>query len=121
MKTKSLLASLLLLCSFAALPLLPVVTTGCNTTQQKQTVNTLFTLGKTVNMTYAGYMDLVVAGRVSTNSVPKVAKAYNTFQDAFNAAVTVVAGNTNAVPPQSVYDAQAALVQAIASAKKGEL
>lgn len=120
MKTKKLLVVSLLMLTFTALPLLPIVT-GCNTTQQKQTVNTLFTIGKSVNVTYAGYMDLVVEGKVSTNSVPKVAKAYNTFQGAFNAAVSMVAGNTNAVPPQSVYDAQAALLQAIAQAKKGEL
>lgn len=96
-----------------------IVLTGCKTPSvQKQSVTTLWSLGKTVDTTYRAYLDLVIAGKLPTNSVPKVSQAYGTFQKAFKVGVELVASNTNAFPPQVTLDAAAAFNTEVNNAKK---
>lgn len=101
-----------------AIPL-TVVVTGCTTTQQRKTVNTLFTLGQTVDAAYKSYLDMVVTGKLPTNNVPSVSARYSEFQTAFNAAVTLSTMQTNA-PPSPVVQAAAANVLSAVKLSKGK-
>jgi hypothetical protein len=102
-----------------ALGIATVPLTGCKTTPtvQKQSVNTLFTLHKTADAALDGYLDSIHKGVVATNDLPAVLRAYTTFQTAYNAAVNIVAANTNGLPTQAVQDAAASFATAIATAK----
>jgi hypothetical protein len=91
---------------------------GCSSTQQRQTVNTLFTVGQGVDAAYKSYLDLVVAGKIPTNDVPAISQRYQQFQQVFSAAIAASALSTNA-PPSPLVAAQAAQVtQAIDIAKQ---
>lgn len=85
---------------------------GCNTTptQQTVTVNTLLGLGQSVNAAFAAYSDLLIAGKVSTNSLPQISAAYADFQLAFASAVRIAQSNTNAPPPPELAAAGAKLI-----------
>jgi hypothetical protein len=124
MRLKNLLLTVLIALSTLSVPtalmVAPTVLTGCTSTGQKKAVNTLFSLGQTVDTSYQSYMDLVVAEKVSTNSLPIVAQAYLQFQNAFNLATVMVGSNTNATTiPADVLNAAAGVNAAIAKAKKG--
>lgn len=110
---KKLLLCLVLIC----LPLSIPVLTGCKAPTQKQTVNTLFTLHKSVDATLNGYLDLVIQHTVKTNGVPRVLKAYGDFQVAYNAALSFVAWNTNAMPTSQVVAAAATFSQVVTDEK----
>lgn len=96
-----------------------VVMTGCTTSQQRKTVNTMFSVGKTVDSAYAGYLDLVVSGQISTNAVPSVSHKYAVFQQAFMSGIIFVSGNSNAHPPLAVLNAAADFTATVDTAKKG--
>lgn len=102
---------------FAGSPLIFVPMTGCSTSQQRQTINTLYSVGQTTDAAYKSYLDLVVAGKVPTNSVPGVSARYAEFQQAFSAAIVLSTLNTNAPPTPAVTAAAANLTSAIAVAK----
>ena len=112
---------LILIVTLLVAPMLVIPTIGCKTSQQRQAVNTLFTVGKSVDKVYAGYFDLVVAGKISTNTVPRVSAVYMNFQTMFKAGVEFVASNTNAAAPQFVLDAATSFTQTVEQAKKGTL
>ena len=92
--------------------------TGGSPTVQKQSVNTITTVGETVKFSLDTYLDLVIKGTVTTNSVPVVLKAYGEFQTVYNSSLTLVLGNTNAVPPQILQDAAANFATTVSTAKK---
>lgn len=113
------LPALALCLSIIALSMTVPVLTGCKSpTVQKKSVNTITTVGETVKFTLDGYLDLVVKGVLATNSVPTVMKAYGNYQAAYNASLTLVLGNTNAVPPQILQDAFTQFSTAVSTAKK---
>ena len=98
----------------------PVVFTACTTSQQRISYNSLYSVGKSVDVAYRSYLDLVLAGKVKTNSVPAISKQYNEFQQAFGAAVVVLTLNTNA-PASTAITAQASeLIGNIAKAKEAK-
>jgi hypothetical protein len=101
------------------LPLLIVVALawGCSTSQRRATYNSLATVGHTTDAAVKSYLDLVIQGQVSTNSVPTVAKNYQTFQAAFNAAVALAQFNTNAVAPPNVVALSGVVINSINTAK----
>jgi len=86
-------------------------------TAQMVTVKTLASVGKSTQTAVAAYFDLVLAGTIKTNSVPKVAKAFSDFQLAYGAAVALARSNTNAIATAGVLGAAANVTEAIASAK----
>lgn len=90
---------------------LVIIEGGC-TTPSSQTVayNTLATTGLTANAAFTAYMDLVVKGKVATNSVPNIAAAYNDFQAAYGAALTLAQFNPNAIAPSNVVASANSLV-----------
>lgn len=80
---------------------------GCNTTQQKAAYNTLYSLEQTTTAAVDSYDTLVLQGKVPTNGVPAVSRAYNDFQAAFRVALDAVQFNTNAIaPPNLVVESQ---------------
>jgi hypothetical protein len=92
---------------------------GCATTS-KVAYNTLASVQVATTGAYNGYLDLVVQGKLTTNSVPVVSKDYNLFQQIWTAAVYVAQFNTNSVVPQTVTDAAAKVVTDISAAKGGQ-
>lgn len=97
-------------------PTVPMFVTGCKN-PQTLAYNSFYTVGKIVDKAYSGYLDEVVAGKVGTNSVPTVSRAYNDYQLAFNVAVAAAQFNlTNAAPP-NVQDKANNLLNQIKSAK----
>jgi len=85
---------------------------------QKKTVNTLYSLHVSVDKALNAYLDLVIQNTLKTNSVPKVLSAYDQFQGAYNVSLLFVAYNTNAVPPQTVIDSAANVLNTITTAKE---
>jgi len=78
------------------------------TTVQGVAYTSLATIGNAVNAAEQGYMDLIVKGTISTNSLASEAKAYNQFQGDFGIAVSLVSGSTtNAAPPSLLAEGNA--------------
>lgn len=103
----------------------PVVT-GCaflkrvtgNETTQRTTYNTIWSLAAGVDAGYRAYWDLVIADKLTTNSVPKVSAAYDSFQGSLKIALVLVEGNTNALPTQSLADSAANFNTVVTAARK---
>lgn len=81
---------------------LATFTTGCNTSQQQVAFNTLYSVEHTTVAAYDGYISGVIGGTVSTNGVPRVSKAFNTFQASFIVALDAAQFNTNSLAPNSL-------------------
>lgn len=92
---------------------------GCKTSGKNQTFNTLFSTGHSVDAAYSSYVDLVVAGSVKTNGLPRVSRAYKDFQEVFKYAVLAMPNDTNAAPSKQVLDS-ASIVIATINAEKGK-
>lgn len=69
---------------------------GCTTSAQRVTYNTLYSTHVAVDSAFSGYMSSVIIGTTPTNNVPKAAQAYREFQSVFNTAIAVAQFNTNA-------------------------
>ena len=80
-----------------------VLLVGC-ASQSRVVYNTLAAVETTTVGAYNAYLDLVVKGNLTTNSVPVVSKDFNIFQTSWTAAVMVAQWNTNTVAPQAVVD-----------------
>lgn len=119
MKFKGLLAVLTIAAFTFALPVSLMVVGGCAKTssQQRTTVNTIATLGYTADASFKSYLDLVVSGKISTNSVPDVSRSYSVFQSAYLSALTFSAMNTNAPPSVDLLNAASQLQLTITAAQ----
>jgi hypothetical protein len=78
------------------------VTTGCKTSQQQVVFNSLYTVEHATVTAYDGYVGLVVSGQLPTNDVPRVSKAFNTYQASFIVALDAAQFNTNALAPANL-------------------
>lgn len=85
---------------------------GC-ASQSKTIYNTLSSIQITTSGAYNAYLDLVVQGKLSTNSVPVVSRDYTAFQAAWNGAVAVAAMGINSPPTQPVVDASTKVINDI--------
>ena len=85
-------------------------------TVQQQAVKTLYSVHKTVDAALDAYLDLVIAGKLPTNSVPRVTAAYGEFQTAYNANLVFVSMNTNSAAPTLVLDSAAKTIEVIKKA-----
>lgn len=72
---------------------------GCTATMQRQAVNTIGSIETGATATVDGYFSLVVQGKLPTNNVPEVTKAYNSLQQSVKLSLDLVQGNTNALAP----------------------
>lgn len=80
---------------------------GCTTSQQTTSFNTLYSLEHTTTAAYDGYVAAIIKGQASTNGLPKISKAFNTFQASMAVALDAVQNSTNALaPPNLVIESQ---------------
>ena len=91
---------------------------GCKTSQQQAAFNTLYSVEHTTVSAYDGYLDLVVAGKLTTNAVPRVAKSFNTFQASFLVALDAAQFNTNALAPANLLVESQDVINLITQIKK---
>lgn len=82
--------------SLILLPCLLLLANGCNTTQQTNIYNSLQTIETTADTSYQTYIGLVVTGKIPTNSVPQVSRAYNDLHAAIATAAVLDQSGTNA-------------------------
>lgn len=100
------------------LPLVSLVLLiGCTTSQIELAYKTLYSTEHTVISAYDGYLDTVVKGQTSTNSVPTISKAYNTFQASYIIALDAAQYNTNALAPSALVQEANDVVGLIITAK----
>jgi hypothetical protein len=107
MKTK--LSGIALAFAFALL-------VGC-ASQSRVVYNSLASVQVATTGAYNAYLDLVIQAKVTTNAVPAISRDYNTFQQAWSAAVLIAQWNTNTIAPQYVLDLSSKLVTDISVAK----
>ena len=75
---------------------------GCTTNQQTIAYKSLYTVEKVTTGAYDGYLDSIIVGQTTTNSLPRVSSAFNKFQASFVVALDAVQFNTNAPAPASL-------------------
>jgi hypothetical protein len=100
------------------IPLLALLLVGC-ATSQRSLFNSLATVEVITTGAYSSYLDLVVTGKLPTNTVPAISLNYNTFKFAWSAAVVVAQWQTNQVAPPNVVAASTKVLDGISAAKKG--
>lgn len=89
---------------------------ACSTTQQTTTYNALQTVELTADTGYSNYVNLVITGKVSTNSLPAVSKAYNDLHGAIALAASLDQSGTNVAVPTNITTELTYLVNLIATA-----
>ena len=96
--------------------------TGCSSTTAVQTAayTSLNTIGTAVNTAEQGYMDLIVKGTISTNSLASESKLYNQFQTDFALAVSLVSGSTTNAAPPALLNEGNAFVQSVITLQTGK-
>lgn len=101
------------------LPVIALLIFGCSTAQRRTAYNSLATVGLTTDAAMKSYLDLVIQGQISTNSVPVVARDYQIFQGAFNLAVITAQFNTNAIASAEIIRLSNVVLSDISVAKGG--
>lgn len=91
-----------------------VIITGCSTSQQRTTYNTLSSVEATAQATVTGYYTAAAKGLADTNGIPNVTKAFNDFQVTMQVAELVAQNNSNALAPSSLVQELSAVVSAVA-------
>jgi hypothetical protein len=91
---------------------------GCSASRQRHTYNSVWTVAVGVNESWKAYVDLVIAGQLPTNDVPKVAEAYNNFQLALKAASIGMMLDTNAPAPPELIATAGAFNKTLNAAKR---
>lgn len=109
MKSLRIILAMTVVLAMAAL----VALTGCSTSQQTVSYQTLSGLETATSAAYSAYIDLVVSGKVTTNDVPTVSHAFNDFQAAMVLATIAVQNNTNLTAPTNLVTEAAAVVTLI--------
>ena len=104
---KTLIVCLSMLASIAVVGL---ISAGCNTSQQRTTYNTFYSVEATTTAAVDGYYAATIKGIAPTNGIPKVSKAYNAFQDSFLVAIDLAQFNTNALAPSSLQQESADVI-----------
>ena len=89
---------------------------GC-ASQNATAYKTLSSIQVTTSGAYNAYLDLVVQGKVPTNSVPAVSRDYTLYQSVWNSAVAVAAAGVSAPATAPVIDAANKVVSDITIAK----
>jgi hypothetical protein len=91
---------------------------GCVSNPQRKTYNSVWTVAVGVNESWKAYVDLVIAGQLPTNDVPKVAEAYNDFQLALKSASIGMMLDTNAPAPPELIATAGAFNKTLNAAKR---
>ena len=93
-----------------------VLIVGC-ASQSKTTYNTLASVQIATAGAYSAYLDLVIQGKLATNSVPIISQDYTVFQSVWNSAVRVASLGVQAPPTAPVIATAAKVTTDIAVAK----
>lgn len=75
---------------------------SCTTNQQSTSYKTLYSTEQVVTASLSSYNALVIKGKIPTNDVPRIAKAYNIFQGSLLLALDAARYNTNALTPPAL-------------------
>ena len=110
---------ILFLCTVLLLPTCALNLMGCKASQQQVAYNTIYSVQKATVASYDAYLSLVIQGKVATNDVPRVSKAFNVFQASSLVAMDGVQFNTNALAPASLVTEANDVINLITIAKKG--
>lgn len=94
-----------------------LINSGCSSPPSRIAFNTLASVQKGTIQAYDRFLDGVLAGRISTNNVPKVSQAFNSFQSTMGAALVLAQFSTNAPATEKVLVEAAKVTSAIAEAK----
>lgn len=113
MKTIYLLISVAALCATTFF-------TGCNTTVQQTAFPRLYAVEVATTAAYDAYVRSVLLGKVATNDLPRVSKAFNTFQASALVALDTVSFNTNALCPPTISTLSQDVLNLISIAQKGK-
>jgi len=108
---KNILLAILLITSPVTVP---VLMTGCSTSQQAAGYKTLAVTQASVQTARAAFLEAAVAGKVPVETAVKARAASKAFNAAFNAAA-ITTKTTNAPTPQNVADAAAAFLAIVAT------
>jgi hypothetical protein len=92
---------------------------GCATPASRTTFNSLASVQSITSGAWNAYLDLVIQGKLATNSVPIVSRDYSNFQNIWVAAVTVAELGVQGIATAPVTNASAVVLFDIATAKKG--
>jgi len=101
-----------------AILLLMCVAATCNKNPQHIAYTSLFSVEQTTTAAYDSYITGVIKGEVATNDVPKVSRAYNTFQIAMQPAISGAQFNWTNPAPQNVIGLANEVITAILEARK---
>jgi hypothetical protein len=93
----------------------------CNPNAQRTAYNTVYSAEQAATSAYSGYWDLVIKGKVTTNSVPSVSAKFNVFQRTVDLATSAVAFNPTNPAPADVTAALNDVLAIIDAVKKGAL
>ena len=81
---------------------LSLLVSGCTSTSQRTTYNTIATVEQTATVAVDDYYTLVLQSKLSTNGVPEVSKAFNDLQAAAVLATSVAQNGTNNLAPANL-------------------
>lgn len=101
----------------AAILAIFVFVISCSTNDRQVAVNSLFRLKNRADVAYAGYLDMVAAGTISTNNVAEISQHYRTFQSLFAIASAFTALSSNAPPNVEMSNTVSQLLLAIEAEK----
>lgn len=90
---------------------------GCKQSPQTIAYKTLASVGQGVDAAEKAYLDGVIKGVISANSLPTIEKDYNTFQRDYGAALAVAEGSTNAFASAAILAESASFISETSTAK----
>ena len=96
------------------LSLVCVILVGC---ASNAAYKSLYSVGHAVDGSVKGYLDLVVAHKLTTNNVPKVMGIYGKFQGVYRGALKLAQYNLKSTPDTNVLAVAAEVFVAVDEAK----
>jgi hypothetical protein len=103
----------LLFALFVAIMLLGAL--GCST--NRTAYNTLAATQQAGKLSYDGYVDSILSGQTSTNDLPIVSQAFNTFESVMRVSIDAASGNTNAPATPEASAALSKLITTVSNSK----
>lgn len=106
---------------FGLILCLALTAATCKPSQQRTAYNTVYSAEQAATSAMSGYFDLVIQGKVATNSVPSVTAKFNVFQRTVDLASSAIAFNPTNPAPADVQAALNDVLAIIDAVKKGAL
>jgi len=90
---------------------------ACSTTTQRQAINTIGSVETAATASVDSYFSLVLQGKLPTNNVPQVTRAYNALQQSVKTSLDLVQNNTNSLAPANLSKELTDLINVVNQAK----